>query len=94
MPFVRKSFLVPVCPVCGSRVGVTGEGGYSVFDTVKEARDALSECGDDLDKTLDERIASSCENKDCRTTYGHRHCKRRPCGYCKHSPVESTLLRK
>ena len=41
MPFVKQSFLVPKCRLCGNLVDFTGEGGYTVVRTKSEGQEWL-----------------------------------------------------
>ena len=81
----RTSFFVLVCPECKSeKVDTFGEGGFGVFDSRSEVKEAL---GDTDGDTLSQKIANTCSNI-CGTKHEHRHCHERPCGYCQDKGVE------
>lgn len=57
MPFVKRSFFVPICPKCHNAVDFKGEGGYTVVKTKEEGKEWLDGIGADS-------IAEACGCKD------------------------------
>lgn len=79
MPAVRQTVWVGRCPSCGEPVDATGEGGFQVYETVREMREMFQ---DTDGKTLEEKLAATCSDR-CDDLHRHRKCFKKPCGYCK-----------
>jgi hypothetical protein len=70
MPIRVQKFFVAICPTCGNRIDLNGDGGFSVFTGRKEIREHLD---DNLGRAwapLDEQIAEACGDKCWRKFRG------------------------